>query len=176
MTFPTVGRAWEEAFAAAILPTQRGVVLRTSFVIGRDRGAGRGALGKLAPLARLGLGGTVGSGRQGMSWIHENDLNRLFERGLADPTMHGAYVASSPHPVGNREFMRVLRRSVPWPKIPLALPAFSWMVRLGAPLVLRTDPEIALYGRYVTSRRLAAEGFQFEHPSLPGALAACFSR
>lgn len=42
---PTVGRAWEDAFAAALLPTQRGVVLRTGFVIGRDRGAGRCALG-----------------------------------------------------------------------------------------------------------------------------------
>lgn len=48
------------------------------------------------------------------------------------------------------------------------------MVRIGAPLLLRTDPEIALYGRYATSRRLAAEGFRFEHPTLSGALAACF--
>lgn len=171
---PTVGRAWEEAFAAAVLPTQRGVVLRTSFVIGRDRGAGRGALGRLAPLARLGLGGTVGSGTQGMSWIHETDMNRLFERGLADDAMRGVYVASAPHPVSNAEFMRELRRAVPWPKLPLAVPALAWMVRIGAPLVLRTDPEIALYGRYVVSRRLAEEGFHFRHPRLPGALAACF--
>lgn len=60
-----------------------------------------------------------------MSWIHEQDLNRLFDRGLDDPTMHGAYVASAPHPVSNREFMRVLRRAVPWPKVPFGLPAFS---------------------------------------------------
>jgi len=86
---PTVGRAWEEAFAAAVLPTQRGVVLRTSFVIGRDRGAGGGALAKLKTLARFGLGGRVGSGTQGMSWIHEHDLNRLFERALTDPSMQG---------------------------------------------------------------------------------------
>ena len=57
---PFVGRAWEDAFHASILPSQRGVVLRTSFVIGRDRGAGNGALGRLGLLARLGLGGTVG--------------------------------------------------------------------------------------------------------------------
>jgi NAD dependent epimerase/dehydratase family enzyme len=59
--------------------------------------------------------------------------------------------------------------------MPLALPAFEWMVRIAAPLVLRTDPEIALYGRYVTSRRLAEEGFEFVYPRLPEALAACFS-
>ena len=171
---PTVGRAWEEALSQAVLPSQRPVVLRTSFVIGRDRGAGGGALSKLAPLARLGLGGTVGSGTQGMSWIHELDMNRLFARGLTDDTMRGIYVASAPHPVDNRRFMHALRRAVPWPKIPLALPATEWMVRLGAPLVLRTDPEIALYGRYVVSQRLADEGFEFRFPDLPAALHDCF--
>ena len=70
--------------------------------------------------------------------------------------------------------MRCLRRAVPWPKVPLALPACSWMVRIAAPLVLRTDPEIALYGRYVKSRRLEQEGFTFRYPHLPEALAACF--
>lgn len=172
---PHVGREWEAEFSRSLLPGQRGVVLRTSFVIGRDRGAGRGALGRLAPLARLGLGGTVGSGRQGMSWIHETDMNRLFERGLVDPAMRGVYVASSPHPVDNAEFMRCLRRAVPAPKLPLALPALAWMVRLAAPLLLRTDPEIALYGRYVRSTRLDREGFEFLHPRLPEALAACFA-
>ncbi len=171
---PTIGRAWEEALTAAILPGQRDVVLRTSFVIGRNRGAGRGALGRLAPLARLGLGGRVGSGTQGMSWIHERDINRLIERGLNEPTMHGVYVASSPHPACNTEFMRCLRRAVPWPKLPVGLPAFEWMVRIGAPLFLKTDPEIALYGRYVASTRLREEGFVFDYPDLSEALAACF--
>ena len=54
------------------------------FVLGRDRGAGCGALARLGRLARLGLGGTIGSGTQGMSWIHEADLNRLFERAVAN--------------------------------------------------------------------------------------------
>ncbi|HRI12889.1 MAG TPA: DUF1731 domain-containing protein [Verrucomicrobiota bacterium] len=171
---PTVGRAWEEAFAAAVMPEQRGVILRTSFVIGRNRGAGGGALSKLAPLARLGLGGAAGSGMQGMSWIHEIDMNRLFERGLTEPSMRGVYVASAPNPVSNAEFMGHLRRAVPWPKVPLGLPAFEWMIRLAAPLLLRTDPELALYGRYVISTRLAAEGFVFRHATLPEALRDCF--
>jgi len=171
---PTVGRAWEDAFREAILPEQRGVVLRTGFVIGRNRGAGHGALGRLVPLARLGLGGRVGSGTQGMSWIHEVDMNRLFERVLTDPSMQGMYVASGPAPVSNVEFMRCLRRAVPWPKVPIGLPAFAWMVRIAAPLVLKTDPEIALYGRYVSSTRLREEGFEFHYPRLPEALAACF--
>ncbi len=120
---PFVGRAWEEAFHASVLTTQRGVVLRTSFVIGRDRGAGGGALSRLRLLVRLGLGGPVGSGRQGMSWIHETDMNRLFIRGLTDAGMRGTYVASSPNPVSQREFMRTLRKAMGVPKTGTAIAA-----------------------------------------------------
>ncbi len=164
---PFVGRAWEEEFCRAALPNQRSVVLRTSFVLGRDRGAGGGALTKLARLARLGLGGKVGAGTQGMSWIHETDMNRLFERGIEDPAMRGAYIASAPNPVSQAVFMQSLRRAL---GVRIGLPAPAWLVRLGAPLVMRTDPELVLYGRYVVSRRLAEEGFEFEFPTLPEAL------
>ncbi len=164
---PFVGRAWEEAFAASALDTQRKVILRTSFVIGRDRGAGGGALTKLRTLARLGLGGRVSSGRQGMSWIHETDMNRIFERAISDPHMQGAYIASSPNPVTQIDFMRSLRRAL---RMPIGLPAASWMVRLGVPLLLRTDPELALYGRYVVPKRLLQEGFEFQCPNIDGAL------
>lgn len=166
---PTVGRAWEEAFAAADVESLgvRGVILRTGFVLGRDRGAGGGALSSLGTLVRLGLGGTVGHGRQGMSWIHELDMNRLFERGLVDPVMTGTYIATAPNSVSNAELMRALRRAL---RMPIGLPAFAWMVRIGAPLVLRTDPELALYGRYCVSTRLADEGFVFSFPRLPEAL------
>ena len=164
---PTVGRAWEEAFASSVLSSQRGVVLRTSFVLGRDRGAGGGALATLAKLARFGLGGRVGRGTQGMSWIHECDLNRVFERSLLDGTMQGAYIASAPCPVPQTEFMRTLRRVV---GMPIGLPTPSWMVRIGARLLLRTDPELALYGRFVLPKRLQDEGFEFQYSELAGAL------
>jgi uncharacterized protein (TIGR01777 family) len=164
---PFVGRAWEEEFRNAILPQQRGVVLRTSFVIGRDQGAGGGALSTLKTLTRLGLAGTIASGTQGMSWIHELDLNRLFERALTDATMHGAYIASSPNPVSQREFMRELRRAV---GMPFGLPAAAWMVRFGAHYLLQTDPELILYGRYVFSQRLKEKGFEFRFPDLRAAL------
>jgi uncharacterized protein len=164
---PLVGKAWEEAFHTSLLPSQRGVILRTSFVVGRDRGAGGGALATLGFLAKIGMGGRVGSGKQGMSWIHETDLNRLFERALTDETMRGTYIATSPNPVSQVEFMRHLRRAV---GMPLGLPAFGWMVRLGAHYFLRTDPELALYGRYVVSKRLSDEGFEFEWPLLDSAL------
>ncbi len=169
---PFVGRAWEEAYHENVLPSQRKVILRASFVIGRDRGAGGGALSRLKLLVRLGLGGTVASGRQGMSWIHEVDMNRLFERALNDSAMTGHYIASSPNPVPQQIFMRQLRRAM---RVPIGLPAFAWMVRIGAPLLLRTDPELALFGRYVQSRRLREEKFEFTFPTLNEALADLFS-
>lgn len=164
---PFVGRAWEEAFAAAVLPDMRGVILRTSFVLGRSGGA----LPRLARLARWGLGGKSGHGRQGMSWIHERDMNRLFVRAITNNAMTGAYIATAPSPVSNATFMRELRRALGQP---IGLPATSWMVRLGAPLVMRTDPELALYGRYCVSRRLREESFEFHFPELRPALEDLF--
>ncbi|MEZ6128526.1 MAG: DUF1731 domain-containing protein [Planctomycetaceae bacterium] len=140
-------------------------------MIGCDRGAGGGALSRLGLLARLGLGGQVGAGTQGMSWIHELDMNRLFERALGDNSMQGVYIASSPNPLSQMDFMRELRRAV---GMPFGLPAFEWMVRLAAPLFLRTDPELALYGRYVISKRLEADGFRFQMPLLRDALQDLF--
>ena len=160
---PFVGRAWEDAFARAVLPQMRQVILRTSFVLGRDRGA----LTRLAKLVRWGLGGKVGHGRQGISWIHEQDMNRLFVRALFEEQMRGAYLTTAPHPVSNAEFMRALRQAL---KMPIGLPAASWMVRLGAPLVMRTDPELALYGRYCVPSRLQEEGFEFTFPEITSAL------
>lgn len=170
---PTVAQAWEATFAESILPSQRGVVLRTSFVVGHDQGAGAGAMRTLALLARLGLGGRVGSGTQGLSWIHETDMNRLFERGLTDGSMQGAYIASAPQPISQIEFMRHLRRAV---GMPIGLPAYEWMVRIGAPLIFRTDPELALYGRYVVPRRLLEEGFEFRLPDVAEALKDALSK
>lgn len=160
---PFVAQEWEAAFQRAVLPEMRQVILRTSFVIGRDGGA----LQRLSKLVRWGLGGTVGHGRQGMSWIHEQDMNRLFHRAITNQTMQGAYLATAPEPVSNAEFMRALRKAL---KMPIGLPALSWMVRLGAPLLMRTDPELALYGRYCISRRLKEENFEFQFPDLDSAI------
>ncbi len=166
---PTVGKAWEQAFDEAKPKDTRGVVLRTSFVLGREGGA----MPKLSLMARLGLGGKIAKGTQGMSWIHEDDMDRLFMRAIENESMRGVYVATAPKPVSNAEFMRTLRRAV---GMPFGLPAMGWMVRLGAPLLLRTDPELALYGRYCVSRRLEAEGFEFAYSDLESALGAIYGR
>ena len=99
-------------------------------------------------------------------------MNALFGRAIDDATFSGAYLATAPHPVSNREFMRALRATM---GVPIGLPAPAWLVRWGALLVLRTDPELALYGRYCVSRRLAEAGFSFAFPEVGPALTNLFS-
>jgi|SRR5690625_1467258 len=160
---PFVAKAWEDAFEESKLPEMRGVVLRTSFVLEKTGGA----LARLAKLARCGLGGRVGHGKQGISWIHEIDLNRIFHRSLTDPSMNGPYLTTAPKPVSNAEFMQTLRKTL---RIPIGLPAAGWMVKIGAPLFMKTDPELALYGRYCVPARLQNEGFEFDFPEIGPAL------
>ena len=160
---PIVGKAWEAAFAEAAPSKMRQVILRTSFVLG----ANGGAFPKMGMLARCGLGGRVGHGRQGISWIHIDDMSRLIVRTIIDDAMKGAYIATAPNPVSYDEFMRTLRRAI---RMPMGLPAAEWMVRFGAHYLMRTDPELVLYGRYCVSRRLKNEGFEFEFPEIQKAI------
>ncbi len=162
---PSVGVAWEHAFAQAKLPSQRGVALRISFVLGRDGGA----LRRLRAVTRLGLGGTVGRGDQWISWIHEDDLHRIVLAALDDDRYVGTYMVTAPHPVTNRHFMRAMRRAYRRPWSP---PAPALGVRLACRLLLNTDPELALRGRRCVPTRLLQEhGFAFAHPTIDAALA-----
>lgn len=161
---PEVGRAWEVECERACPAGTRRVVLRTGFVLAREGGA----YPRLRSLARVGLGGTVGSGTQGMSWLHADDMTAILLRAIDDDSMSGVYIASGPNPVSNRAFMHALRRSI---GVPIGLPAPAPLVRLGAPLLMRTDPELALYGRYCEPRRLVEEGFGFRFGDLDAALA-----
>ncbi|HLS29201.1 MAG TPA: DUF1731 domain-containing protein [Opitutales bacterium] len=102
-----------------------------------------------------------------MSWIHEADLNRIFYRALTDNKMTGPYLATAPKPISNAEFMRSLRKTL---RVPIGLPAAEWMARIGAPLIMKTDPELALYGRYCIPSRLQKEGFEFHFPEIDAAL------
>lgn len=160
---PFVGKAWEEAFLDSLPKGMREVRLRTSFVVGKNGGA----LKSLGRIVKLGLGGKSGSGKQGMSWIHEYDMNEIILQAITNESYKGAYIASSPNPVSNKEFMKVLRKEM---KIPFGLPAPEFIIRLGAKLVFKTDPELAIYGRYVKSSRLDDEEFSFKFPHLREAL------
>ncbi|RNL82189.1 TIGR01777 family oxidoreductase [Halostreptopolyspora alba] len=156
-----VARAWEAA-AAGVRATRR-VTLRTSVVLDRDTPA----LSRLTGLARWGLGGRVGSGRQWVSWLHIGDFLAVVRRALTDPDMSGIVHVTSPNPVRNAELMATLRRQFRRPPAP---PTPEPLVRLGA-VVLRTDPLLALTGRHCVPTRLTESGFEFGHPRLAPALA-----
>ncbi len=157
---------WERAFAASPTPATRRVWLRISFVLGRSGGA----LRLLEMLTRLFLGGSVGNGKQYISWIHEQDMMRLFLRAIEEPGMSGIYNATGPEPVTNAEFMRELRRTLhrPW-----SLPTPAWAVPIGCWL-MRTEPVLALTGRRGVPARLQQEGFTFDHPHLSEALISLY--
>lgn len=160
---PFVGKRWEAAFDHACPEAVRPVLLRTSFVLGN----GGGALPVLRRLARMGLGGRIGSGRQWISWLHITDMVRVMLRAIEEPTMRGVYNVTAPEAVTNTDFMSGLRKAV---GIPFGLPSPAWMVRLGAATLLDTDPELPLYGRNVVPKRLLEEGFDFQHAELEAAL------
>ena len=161
---PFVGERWEAAFEQACPPEIRRVVLRTSFVLGNQGGA----FPVLKRLAKLGLGGAFGSGKQWISWLHIDDAVSVMRRAIFEPEMQGIYNVTAPEAETNQRFMHKLRRAL---GVPIGLPSPSWMIRLGAATLIDTDPELALYGRRISPARLIEEGFVFKFTSLEQAFA-----
>ncbi len=155
-------REWEGAFNSALMPQMRRVLLRIGFVLGRESGA----LPTLSKITKWGLGGTAGSGRQSVNWIHAADLTNIFVSAIQREDLHGTYNACGPNPVSNREFMRELRRVLHRPWSP---PAPAWAVRLGA-WFMGTDGRLALTGRCCVPKHLLDQGFKFTFPELRSAL------
>ncbi len=131
-----VCQEWEGAFERLELPATSKVILRIGMVLGRSGGA----LAVLARLTRLRLGGAAGDGRQFMSWIHRNDLNRMFAFAMERHDLTGPFNAVAPEPITNAEFMRQLRRVLHRPWSP---PTPAPLVRLGAWL-MGTEGDLAL--------------------------------
>ena len=154
---------WEDAFQANATPATRRIILRLGVVLGRTGGA----LQPLAGLTKLFLGGTAGSGRQYISWVHQADLTNMFISAIERKDMQGVFNATAPNPVPNAEFMRTLRRTLHRPWSP-SVPALA--VKLGA-RIMGTDPTLALEGQRCVPKRLLEFGFTFKFPELPPALA-----
>ena len=150
---------WEARAARAEMLGVRVCQIRTGVVMGH----GGGALKKMLPPFRLGLGGPVGHGQQWMSWVHLADEVRAIEFLLEHDTLQGAFNLTAPHAVRNREFSRELARVL---KRPAVLPLPGWVVGL----MLGEGAELLLEGQRVYPHRLLEAGFQFVYPELPAAL------
>jgi len=157
-----VAHRWEEALAAIPTPQTRKIRLRSSMVMSPDAG---GVFSVFSKLARLGLGGTQGTGKQFVSWMHDLDYCRATDLLLSQPEItdetNGIVNMTAPEPMPNREFMRTLRQA--WNQ-PIGLPATRWMLEVGA-LAMRTETELILKSRQVTPAVLLKHGFDFTFPT-----------
>jgi hypothetical protein len=152
-----VARAWENAVDEAKTPRTRKVKLRTAIVMAPDHG---GPFDMLLRLARYGLGGRQGDGRQYVSWIHVRDFVRAIEWLIEHRYTDGVVNVAAPNPLPNEEFMRDLREAC---RARIGLPASEWMLTVGA-LILRTETELLLKSRRVVPARLFESGFRFDFP------------
>ena len=152
---------WEDAALRAREHGLRVCVLRTGVVL--DRGGG--ALAKMLPPFRLGVGGPVAGGRQYVSWIALEDLAALYLAAIDDDRFDGPFNATAPTPVTNAELSRALGRALHRPAL-LPVPAAALKLLYGEMAEIVTDSQNA-----VPARALAL-GHDFAHTDLAAALAA----
>lgn len=155
-----VAKAWEEAFFSSPVSSTRKVALRSAMVMSPDRG---GVFDTLLGLVRRGLGGASGSGKQFVSWVHDQDFVGALDFLIEHQDLEGTVNIASRNPLPNREFMAALRKA--W-GTRIGLPAAEWMLEIGA-VFLRTETELILKSRRVIPGRLVAQGFQFTFPEWP---------
>ena len=153
------------AIEAAALQNQdmgiRVVCLRPGIVLGKDGGA----YPALAFAARLGLGATLGTGRQVMPWIHRDDVLGLITHAMAEPAVQGPLNAVAPQMPSQQGFTRALAASLgrnAWLRLP------AWPLRLG----LGEMSQLLLCGQNAVPTQALASGYRFTHASLESALAA----
>jgi uncharacterized protein (TIGR01777 family) len=157
-----VCREWEEAARPAARAGIRVLHLRLGVVLSRDGGA----LGRLLPLFRMGLGARLGNGEQYMSWIAMPDVLAAMFFLLETPDASGAYNITAPNPVTNAQFTRMLAGQVHRPAF-MSVPAFALRLAMG-----QMADEALLASARAYPARLIAAGYQFAYPSLIHALPA----
>jgi len=152
-------KTWEQSAKRFETLGTRVCYLRTGIVLGEE-----GALARMLPPFKLALGGPIGSGKQGMSWIHINDMVGAILHCINNPQIGGPVNATAPHPVSNAEFSTCLGVAL---NRPARLPMPALMVKL---LFGEMGEELLLQGQYVLPNKLLANDFQFQYPDLEQAL------
>jgi uncharacterized protein (TIGR01777 family) len=157
-----VATSWERICNEATTPRTRKVLMRSAIIMSPDRA---GPFDILLTLVKFGLGGTLGDGRQFVSWIHDADFVRSVKWLIQHEEFTGPVNLAAPNPLPNSEFMRDLRKAA---AMPFGLPATEWMLELGA-FLLRSETELALKSRRVVPRQMLESGFNFLFPTWPEA-------
>jgi uncharacterized protein len=151
---------WEQLATQAEALNVRVCIVRIGLVVGRDGGF----LEKMLPPFKLGVGGHFGSGQQWMSWVHRDDLVRMIVWLLEHQECSGAYNATAPYPVRNKDFTNILAKKLKRPAL-LPMPSFVANALFGEMAGL------FLTGQRVLPRRITETGFEFNYPDLKAALA-----
>jgi uncharacterized protein (TIGR01777 family) len=154
--------AWERTLTEAPTPRTRKIALRSAMVMSPDEG---GIFDTLLGLVRRGLGGSVGSGDQFVSWIHHIDFVHALKFLIQREELSGSINLASPNPLPYRDFMRAMREAC---GVRIGLPATRWMLAVGT-WVMRTESELVLKSRRVVPTRLREAGFVFERADWPAA-------
>ncbi|SKA03033.1 hypothetical protein SAMN04488128_102370 [Chitinophaga eiseniae] len=154
-----VCKRWETTFNEITLPHTRKIILRIGVTLGWQPG---GVMHPYLNLVKFGLGGYQGSGRQMFTWVHINDVCRMIRWLYDNDSTSGVYNCTAPHPVPNRTFMRLLRKTAGHL---FGLPAPAPLLSIGAALI-GTETELLLKSRWVLPTRALQEGFVFQFPVL----------
>jgi hypothetical protein len=151
---------WEQEALKA--PTDVRVVLaRTTMVMSRKLGA----LGRLLPLIKLGIGGPLGSGKQWWAWISLPDEAAAIIHLIKTPSAKGAFNLTAPEPATCGQIVKALAKDLRRPSL-IAVPAFALRTLIGEAAV-----ELLLCSQNMSADRLLATGFKFQHPTLKEASA-----
>ena len=143
----------------------RVVLARTTMVMSRAKGA----LGKLLPLIKLGIGGPLGSGKQWWAFISLQDEAAAIIHLINTPTASGAYNLTAPEPATCAQIVKSLAKGLRRPAL-LRVPAFAMKLLIGEAAV-----ELLLCSQKMKAERLLATGFKFSHPTLEQATAYVLS-
>ncbi|MBI6548661.1 TIGR01777 family oxidoreductase [Xenorhabdus lircayensis] len=150
---------WEQLALQAKSDKTRVCLLRTGIVLAKKGGA----LQKMLPLFRLGLGGAIGNGKQYMPWIHLEDMVNGIYYLLVSPELHGPFNMTSPYPVHNDQFSAILAKALHRPSF-VRLPAFVLKAMMGESAAL------ILGGQQAIPNKLEEAGFGFRYFQLEEAL------
>jgi uncharacterized protein (TIGR01777 family) len=151
---------WEHEAQQAEALGIRTCYLRTGIVLGKNGGA----LSKMLPAFKLGLGGPMGNGRQWMSWIHIDDLIGIILHVINNKNLKGAINGTAPNPETNKVFSSTLARVLKRPAF-LSMPAIMLKLMLG-----EMAQELLLSGQRVTPIKILDAGYDFQYAELENAL------
>lgn len=151
---------WENTFLREVTQFKgmRHAILRTSLVLSKKDGV----YPRLRTMAKFGVGGRQGNGKQMVSWIHEDDLVRIIDLIMKREDLDGIFNCTTPTPLTNKSFMKELRKSL---GIKFGLPANETIMKMGA-FIISTEAELVLKSRWVIPERLNQAGFKFTFPTV----------